>query len=127
MSVDVIRSAEGWYVQRGGGAFPVKAETLSTAEIVTAGTDAVRAVASATKGGVPVGELSLLSPVTHRGRSLQRSEASCPGSSGVLLSREERNPAYLKAGDVITASITTEDGAIDLGMQRTVVQNGQER
>jgi 2-keto-4-pentenoate hydratase/2-oxohepta-3-ene-1,7-dioic acid hydratase in catechol pathway len=41
----------------------------------------------------------------------------------VFFSRQERNPAYLKAGDVITASIATEDGALDLGTQRTVVRD----
>jgi 2-keto-4-pentenoate hydratase/2-oxohepta-3-ene-1,7-dioic acid hydratase in catechol pathway len=41
----------------------------------------------------------------------------------VFFSRQERNPAYLKAGDVITASIGTEDGALDLGTQRTVVRD----
>ena len=41
----------------------------------------------------------------------------------VFLSRQERNPAYLKAGDVITASIATDDGTLDLGMQRTVVRD----
>ena len=37
--------------------------------------------------------------------------------------RQQRNPAYLKAGDVVTASIATEDGALDLGTQRTVVRD----
>jgi 2-keto-4-pentenoate hydratase/2-oxohepta-3-ene-1,7-dioic acid hydratase in catechol pathway len=41
----------------------------------------------------------------------------------VFLSRQERNPAYLKAGDVITASIATQDGALDLGSQRTMVRD----
>ena len=40
-----------------------------------------------------------------------------------FFSRQERNPAYLKAGDVITASIASEDGALDLGTQRTVVRD----
>jgi 2-keto-4-pentenoate hydratase/2-oxohepta-3-ene-1,7-dioic acid hydratase in catechol pathway len=40
----------------------------------------------------------------------------------VFLSRQERNPAYLKAGDVITASIASQDGVLDLGTQRTVVR-----
>jgi 2-keto-4-pentenoate hydratase/2-oxohepta-3-ene-1,7-dioic acid hydratase in catechol pathway len=40
-----------------------------------------------------------------------------------FLSRQERNPAYLKAGDVITATIATEDGALDLGGQRTTVRD----
>jgi hypothetical protein len=40
----------------------------------------------------------------------------------VFFSRQERNPAYLKAGDVVTASIATGDGALDLGAQRIVVR-----
>jgi 2-keto-4-pentenoate hydratase/2-oxohepta-3-ene-1,7-dioic acid hydratase in catechol pathway len=40
-----------------------------------------------------------------------------------FLSRQERNPAYLKAGDVITASIASEDGALDLGSQRTIIRD----
>jgi 2-keto-4-pentenoate hydratase/2-oxohepta-3-ene-1,7-dioic acid hydratase in catechol pathway len=35
----------------------------------------------------------------------------------VFLSRQERNPAYLQAGDVITASIASIDGVLDLGVQ----------
>jgi 2-keto-4-pentenoate hydratase/2-oxohepta-3-ene-1,7-dioic acid hydratase in catechol pathway len=42
----------------------------------------------------------------------------------VFFSRQQRNPAYLKAEDVITASIATEDGALDLGTQRIVVRDG---
>jgi 2-keto-4-pentenoate hydratase/2-oxohepta-3-ene-1,7-dioic acid hydratase in catechol pathway len=41
----------------------------------------------------------------------------------VFFSRQERNPAYLKAGDQITASIATGDGALDLGTQRLVVRD----
>jgi hypothetical protein len=40
----------------------------------------------------------------------------------VLFSRQQRNPAYLKAGDVITASIATEDGVLDLGTQQLAVR-----
>jgi 2-keto-4-pentenoate hydratase/2-oxohepta-3-ene-1,7-dioic acid hydratase in catechol pathway len=40
----------------------------------------------------------------------------------VFFSRQERNPAYLKAGDQITASIADEDGTLDLGTQRVVVR-----
>ena len=39
-----------------------------------------------------------------------------------FLARQERNPAYLKAGDVITASIASADRVLDLGTQRTVVR-----
>jgi 2-keto-4-pentenoate hydratase/2-oxohepta-3-ene-1,7-dioic acid hydratase in catechol pathway len=41
----------------------------------------------------------------------------------VFFSRQERNPAYLKARDVVTASIGTNDGALDLGAQRIVVRD----
>jgi 2-keto-4-pentenoate hydratase/2-oxohepta-3-ene-1,7-dioic acid hydratase in catechol pathway len=40
-----------------------------------------------------------------------------------FFSRQERNPAYLKVGDIITASIASEDGALDLGSQRTMVRD----
>jgi 2-keto-4-pentenoate hydratase/2-oxohepta-3-ene-1,7-dioic acid hydratase in catechol pathway len=43
----------------------------------------------------------------------------------VFFSREERNPAYLKAGDRITATIATEDGALDLGTQHLLVRDGE--
>ena len=54
-----------------------------------------------------MGELLLPSPLKWR----------------AFFSRQERNPAYLKAGDVITASIATEEGALDLGSQRTMVRD----
>jgi 2-keto-4-pentenoate hydratase/2-oxohepta-3-ene-1,7-dioic acid hydratase in catechol pathway len=41
----------------------------------------------------------------------------------VFFCRQERNPAYLKSGDVVTASIATGDGALDLGTQRVVVRD----
>jgi 2-keto-4-pentenoate hydratase/2-oxohepta-3-ene-1,7-dioic acid hydratase in catechol pathway len=41
----------------------------------------------------------------------------------MFFSRQERNPNYLKTGDVVTASIATDDGAIDLGAQRVVVRD----
>jgi hypothetical protein len=40
-----------------------------------------------------------------------------------FFARQERSPDYLRAGDVITASIASEDGALDLGTQRTVVRD----
>jgi 2-keto-4-pentenoate hydratase/2-oxohepta-3-ene-1,7-dioic acid hydratase in catechol pathway len=35
---------------------------------------------------------------------------------------QAKNPKYLKDGDVVEAAIATDDGAIDLGRQRTVVR-----
>ena len=40
-----------------------------------------------------------------------------------FFARQERNPAYLKEGDVITASIASADGLLDLGTQRTLVRD----
>jgi 2-keto-4-pentenoate hydratase/2-oxohepta-3-ene-1,7-dioic acid hydratase in catechol pathway len=45
----------------------------------------------------------------------------------VFVSREERNPRYLHAGDVITVSIATADGTLDLGTQRTMVRDAAAR
>ncbi len=36
--------------------------------------------------------------------------------------RQERNPKYLRDGDRVEASVATDDGAIDLGTQRTPVR-----
>jgi 2-keto-4-pentenoate hydratase/2-oxohepta-3-ene-1,7-dioic acid hydratase in catechol pathway len=38
-----------------------------------------------------------------------------------LAAQAEKNPAYLHDGDVIEATVATDDGAIDLGVQRNVV------
>jgi hypothetical protein len=35
---------------------------------------------------------------------------------------QAKNPRYLHDGDVIEVSIATDDGAIDLGRQRTTVR-----
>jgi 2-keto-4-pentenoate hydratase/2-oxohepta-3-ene-1,7-dioic acid hydratase in catechol pathway len=39
--------------------------------------------------------------------------------------RQAGNPKYLKDGDVIEAAVGTDDGAIDLGTQRTVVRDAR--
>ena len=38
-----------------------------------------------------------------------------------LQAQSENNPKYLHDGDVIEATIATDDGAINLGVQRNVV------
>ena len=43
----------------------------------------------------------------------------------MFFSGQARNPKYLKDGDVIEATVATDDGAIDLGRQRTVVRYAQ--
>ena len=39
----------------------------------------------------------------------------------MFVRKGRRNPAYLRPGDRISASIRTDDGAIDLGEQTTVI------
>ena len=36
--------------------------------------------------------------------------------------RQASNPKYLRDGDIVEASVATEDGAIDLGTQRFTVR-----
>ncbi|HWT49826.1 MAG TPA: fumarylacetoacetate hydrolase family protein, partial [Mycobacterium sp.] len=40
----------------------------------------------------------------------------------VFFSRQAGNPKYLQDGDIVEASVATDDGAIDLGTQRTAVR-----
>ncbi|EWT01942.1 fumarylacetoacetase [Intrasporangium oryzae NRRL B-24470] len=40
----------------------------------------------------------------------------------MFFKRQAQNPKYLKHGDIVEASIGTDDGAIDLGRQRTIVR-----
>ncbi|MFE6456627.1 fumarylacetoacetate hydrolase family protein [Streptomyces cinereoruber] len=39
-----------------------------------------------------------------------------------FFARQAKNPAYLKPGDLVTTSISTADGSLDLGTQRTPVR-----
>ncbi|MFD7712320.1 fumarylacetoacetate hydrolase family protein [Streptomyces sp. NPDC059785] len=40
-----------------------------------------------------------------------------------LTKRQVTNPAYLQHGDIVTVGIATDDGALDLGLQRTPVEH----
>ncbi|MEU7812989.1 fumarylacetoacetate hydrolase family protein [Pseudonocardia sp. NPDC049154] len=40
----------------------------------------------------------------------------------LFLDRQQKNPKYLQDGDVIEATVATDDGTIDLGRQRTTVR-----
>ena len=90
------------------------------------------AALSALAGFQPLDPGDLLLTGTPGGTALQAPPAviekvgdllPAPLKWRVFFSRQERVPAYLKAGDVVTASIATEDGALDLGTQRTVVRD----
>jgi 2-keto-4-pentenoate hydratase/2-oxohepta-3-ene-1,7-dioic acid hydratase in catechol pathway len=39
-----------------------------------------------------------------------------------FFNRQAKNPKYLRDGDIVEASVATDDGAIDLGAQRNVVK-----
>jgi 2-keto-4-pentenoate hydratase/2-oxohepta-3-ene-1,7-dioic acid hydratase in catechol pathway len=41
----------------------------------------------------------------------------------LFFSGQARNPKYLQDGDIVEASVATDDGAIDLGTQRTTVRS----
>jgi 2-keto-4-pentenoate hydratase/2-oxohepta-3-ene-1,7-dioic acid hydratase in catechol pathway len=41
----------------------------------------------------------------------------------IFFQRQAQNPKYLKHGDVVQLAIGTDDGAIDLGRQRTIVRS----
>jgi 2-keto-4-pentenoate hydratase/2-oxohepta-3-ene-1,7-dioic acid hydratase in catechol pathway len=41
----------------------------------------------------------------------------------IFFQRQAQNPKYLKHGDVVQVAIGTDDGAIDLGRQRTIVRS----
>ena len=41
----------------------------------------------------------------------------------LFFQRQAQNPKYLNDGDVIEVAVGTDDGAIDLGRQRTVVRS----
>ena len=40
-----------------------------------------------------------------------------------FFARQAKNPKYLQHGDVVQASVSTDDGALDLGMQRLTVRH----
>lgn len=42
-----------------------------------------------------------------------------------FFSRQAKNPKYLSDGDFVEVAVATDDGAIDLGRQRTVVRNAR--
>jgi len=65
--------------------------------------------------GTPVGTALTLHGVTPKG------DIDLGDLGAFLTAQFEKNPAYLQDGDVVEASIATDDGAIDLGVQRNVV------
>jgi 2-keto-4-pentenoate hydratase/2-oxohepta-3-ene-1,7-dioic acid hydratase in catechol pathway len=125
LSIAVIRTAAGWYVQRGGEGFGVDAELPTTAALVSGGQRALRAAASATAGGVPVDGLSLLSPVTTPCRVVAqavnyRSHARESGSGEeppVVFFRKSSGSISGPADDIVRpAHVRLLDYEIELGL-----------
>ncbi|MBD0692565.1 fumarylacetoacetate hydrolase family protein [Streptomyces sp. CBMA123] len=63
MSVNVLRTADGWYAVRDQRAVRVRTAAATTAELL-ADRDAVTAAAQSADPGVPVADLAVLSPIT---------------------------------------------------------------
>ncbi|MGW7510107.1 fumarylacetoacetate hydrolase family protein [Streptomyces massasporeus] len=63
MSTNVLRTADGWWVARRDRAVPVQTKAITTAELVS-DRDAVREAAVSADAGVPLADLTALSPVT---------------------------------------------------------------
>jgi 2-keto-4-pentenoate hydratase/2-oxohepta-3-ene-1,7-dioic acid hydratase in catechol pathway len=89
------------------------------------------AALSALAGFQPLDPGDLLLTGTPGGTALQAPPAviekvgdllPAPLKWRMFFSRQERNPAYLKPGDVVTASIATDDGTLDLGTQRVDIR-----
>jgi 2-keto-4-pentenoate hydratase/2-oxohepta-3-ene-1,7-dioic acid hydratase in catechol pathway len=78
---------------------------LDPGDLVLTGTPAGTALSAPAK---PVALLSSLLPPALKWK--------------IFFGRQRKNPKYLQDGDVIEATVATDDGAIDLGRQRTTVR-----
>lgn len=79
-------------------------QTLAPGDLLLTGTPGGTALKAPPK---PVEKIGALLPSAVKWKAFFKSQA--------------RNPRYLRAGDLITATIATPDGRIDLGEQRTAV------
>jgi 2-keto-4-pentenoate hydratase/2-oxohepta-3-ene-1,7-dioic acid hydratase in catechol pathway len=80
-------------------------QELAPGDLVLTGTPVGTALSAPPK---PVQIISNLLPPAVKWRAFFKSQAA--------------NPRYLQNGDIVEASVATDDGAIDLGTQRTVVR-----
>ncbi|MBO3676221.1 fumarylacetoacetate hydrolase family protein [Streptomyces sp. NEAU-YJ-81] len=81
-------------------------QSLDPGDLLLTGTPGGTALKAPPK---PVEKISALLPTAVKWKAFFKSQAG--------------NPRYLHAGDLITATIATPDGRIDLGEQRTAVRN----
>ncbi len=80
-------------------------QELAPGDLVLTGTPAGTALSAPSK---PVAMIGNLLPTTLKWK--------------VFFSRQAGNPKYLQHGDIVEASVATDDGAIDLGTQRNAVR-----
>ncbi|MBV7695673.1 fumarylacetoacetate hydrolase family protein [Streptomyces sp. TRM70350] len=83
-------------------------QTLDPGDLLLTGTPGGTALKAPPK---PVEKIGALLPPAVKWKAFFKSQA--------------RNPHYLRAGDLITATIATPDGRIDLGEQRTAVADAE--
>jgi 2-keto-4-pentenoate hydratase/2-oxohepta-3-ene-1,7-dioic acid hydratase in catechol pathway len=80
-------------------------QDLSAGDLIMTGTPVGTALSAPAK---PIQIISSVLPPTVKWKAFFRSQAN--------------NPKYLRHGDVVELAVATDDGAIDLGTQRTVVR-----
>jgi 2-keto-4-pentenoate hydratase/2-oxohepta-3-ene-1,7-dioic acid hydratase in catechol pathway len=80
-------------------------QRLDAGDLLLTGTPAGTALSAPPK---PLGMIAALLPPALRWK--------------LFFQRQAKNPKYLKHGDVVELAIGTDDSAIDLGRQRTVVR-----
>ncbi|MFF4507992.1 fumarylacetoacetate hydrolase family protein [Streptomyces sp. NPDC001401] len=107
MSINVLRTAEGWWAVRGDRAVPVDTKAATTAELL-ADRAAVREAAASEAVGTPVADLVALSPVTTPCRVVAqmvnyRSHARDSGFTGDI------PPAFFRKA---SGSVSGPDGSI---------------
>ena len=81
-------------------------QRLDAGDLLLTGTPAGTALSAPPK---PVELIAALLPPTFKWK--------------LFFQRQARNPKYLNQGDVVEVAVGTDDGAIDLGRQRTVVRS----
>ncbi|WP_336631243.1 MULTISPECIES: fumarylacetoacetate hydrolase family protein [unclassified Microbacterium] len=64
MSVSLLRSSEGWWIDRGDRAEPYPTSARTTGELMLERDDILAAATRAAGDGVPIADLDLLSPIT---------------------------------------------------------------
>jgi 2-keto-4-pentenoate hydratase/2-oxohepta-3-ene-1,7-dioic acid hydratase in catechol pathway len=107
VSVDLVRTPEGWYVLRGSEAFAVRGEFASTAALITTGLDAVRAATESPIGGMPARDLTLLSPVTTPCRVLAQA-VNYRGHADQAGVRHDAQPVFFRKSSASISGPTAD-------------------